>query len=215
MSTSTQDVRTRLAHALGYHDFPANATAEPYLTYIRKRHVGSGPLDEWLELFIEVVEHFAIDIDAKGSGDGDSIRALIEDLAAKSSHGVFADTNVGQAARIDHVEDNVMYILGTWTTMLSSFVQQRKRSRKVVTAYKLCSGSVITVPDPYDNNLAGLLAGCELLPGGRWDRGHEHRHDTATELRLMMLSSSPNASVSPMHVPMQSVCSQGLGSGAD
>lgn len=208
MSTS-HDVRTRLAHALGYHDYPANPTVEPYLTYIYRRHVGSGALEDWLELFIEVIEHF--DVNAKGSGGGDSIQTLTDRLAASGFRGLFADTSAGHAARMEHVEDTVMYILGTWTTMLSSFVQQQNRSRKVIAAYRLCSESTSSAPDPYDNDLAGLLAGCELLPGGRWDRRHEFGHDTATKLIMMLLSSSPNAPASPMHMSLQSTHSQAFG----
>lgn len=201
-----RDVRTRLAHALGYDDYPANATAEPYLTYIYKRHIGTGALEEWLELFIEVVEYF--DTGLKGSSGNNTIQALIDRLAASGFLNLFMDTSAGQAARILHVEDTVMYILGTWSTMLTSFVQQRNQSRKVIAAYRMCSDPVVTLIEPYENDLAGLVQGCELLPNGRWDRRHDFGRDTAMKLIMMMLSNSSNAPASPMHMSFQSICPQ-------
>jgi hypothetical protein len=174
ITPTSRDVRTRLAQALGYDDYPANATAEPYLTYIYKRHVGTGALEEWLELFIDVVEYF--DISIKGSSGNATIQVLIDRLAASGFLNLFTDTNAGQAARILHVEDTVMYILGTWSTMLTSFVQQRNQSRKVVAAYRMCVDPAATLVEPYENVLVGLVQGCELLPNGRWD------HDDAIQL---------------------------------
>ncbi|KAF2999698.1 hypothetical protein E8E13_002815 [Curvularia kusanoi] len=150
-----RDVRTRLAHALGYHDYPANATAEPYLTYIYRRHVGAGALEEWLELFIEVVEYFDVGIKESNEDGNGTIQDLIDRLATSGFLNLFADTTAGQTARLIHVEDTVMYILGTWSTMLSSFVQQRNQSRKIVAAYRGCVDQAVTWNEPYDNNLAG------------------------------------------------------------
>lgn len=207
-AASHDDLRTRLAHALGYHDYPSNATAEPYLTYIYKRHVGSGALDEWLELFIKVVDHF--DDNAKGPRGVGSIQTLIDELAASGFQNLFTDTSAGHAARIEHVEDSVMYILGTWTTMLSSFVQRRNQSRKVVTAYRTYSNVALSVPEPLENDIAGLIAGCELLPGGRWDHRFEFGQDAATKL-IMLLFGQADTPASPTHLSLQSVYPKAFG----
>jgi hypothetical protein len=201
-TNSLDDVRTRLAHALGYHDYPATATAKPYLTYIYKSHIGNGRLEEWLELFIEIIEHF--DVKMKQSGGGDSIQALIDRLASSGFHDIFSDTSPGHPARVKHVEDTVMYILGIWTTMLSSFVQQRNQVRKVTAAYKTCSNGKVSPIEPYDENVAGLISGCELLPGGRWDYRPEFGKDAATKL-MMLICNSLNIPSSPTHMSLQSV----------
>ena len=210
MSTTAHDVRTRLAHALGYDDYPVNATAEPCLTYIYKRHVGNGTLEDWVELFIDVIQHF--NVNAKGSGGGGSIQALIERLAASEFRGLFSDTSVGQTVRLEHIEDTVLYFFGTWTTMLGSFIQQRAWCSKVVAAYRIYSDSTVSAPDPYDNDLIGLLNGCELLPGGRWDRRYELGHDAAKKLMMAVLCGSPNSPASPMHMSLQSRYNPAFGS---
>lgn len=191
--TPSGDSRTRLAHALGYYDYPSNATAEPYLSYIDKGHHGE-VLEDYRELFIAVIEHF--DVPVKGSAGDDSIQALIDKFSLSGFRGVFKDTGAGDPMRREHVEDMVMCIIGTWTTMLSSF-QHRCRSRKITAAYTMFSEGA-PPKNPYQENVAGLVLGSQLLPGGRWDHRMDVESDAAVKL-MMLLSNVTNSSQSSTH----------------
>jgi hypothetical protein len=185
-ATPSDDVRTRLAHAVGFHDYPPNATAEPYLAYVIKS-CGGEDIEEYLELFVHITMHFK-----SQTGGHDSIQALIDKLVLSGFRSVFQDTGSGDDMRKEHVEDVVMCIIGTWATMLSSF-QNRCRQRKVIAAYGMfLDSSQPTVP-PYDNNVAGLVIGSELLPGGRWDRRMDFEADAVLKV-LTLLSNTPSQS---------------------
>ena len=207
MSLSTtvliHDVRTRLAHALGYHDYPSNATAEPYLTFIYKRHIGFGALEEWLELFVEVVAHFGVN--ATSPVGGASIQALIDSLVISGFRSLFSDTTAGHRARIEHVEDTVMYILGLWTTMLGSFVFDGQ-SRRITSANAIFAGSVPPPKPPYAGNLRELILGSGLLPGGRMDSILDPKSDTAAKLMRLLNTapSGPNVTSQSVFAPSAS-----------
>jgi hypothetical protein len=47
-----------LATALGYVVDPGNAFETPYITYILSQWPGKGTLDDYVQLFVKVVEHF-------------------------------------------------------------------------------------------------------------------------------------------------------------
>ncbi|KAH7095661.1 hypothetical protein FB567DRAFT_35560 [Paraphoma chrysanthemicola] len=100
-----------------------------------------------------------------------------------------------------------MCILGTWTTMLSSF-QHKNRSRRVVAAYSLFADATTVQPTPlttqlttrpaspsvpilpYDNSVAGLITGCGLLPGGQWDYRSNVDSDATVRMIALMLTAS-------------------------
>jgi hypothetical protein len=199
VSTPSNDLRTSLAHTLGFLDYPANATAEPYLAYIIK--TCGGEPEDYLELFSAVVKHFQI----RPGGDH-SIRSLLDQLALAGFRSVFADTSAADALRRQHVEDMVFCILGTWTTMLSSF-QLRCRSRKIIAAYSMFGNAATSPVDPYEDNIAGLIRGSELLPGGQWDHRRDLGNDAASKLMMMLSNSTSAASQSPS----QSVLMQSTG----
>ena len=192
--TPVMEARTKLAHALGYPDYPSDATAEPYLTYIVNRHVNGG-LAEYLELFTEVVEFFDYWAKCRDPGRDDRIQALLDKLCASSSYRMFKDTSVGSPKRCAAVEDTVMHIVGTWSMMLSSFTRRKWQESKVRAAQSMLSNqrSLAAIPI-YDNNVAGFISGSGLLPGGRWDRRADLGKDTATRLILVLLSASMNTS---------------------
>lgn len=149
-ATPSDDIRTRLAHTLGFHEYPANATAEPNLTYITKSH-GGADTEDYLELFIAVTEHF--ETQAAAPGKDHSIRALIDKLVLTGFRGMFMDTSAGDSMRRAHVEDTIMCIVGTWTVMLSLF-QLRCQARKVTAAYNVFANAKPLHKDPYEENVA-------------------------------------------------------------
>lgn len=194
------ELRTRLAHALGYRDYPANATAEPYLTYVVKSY-GGEDVEDYLELFIAVIEHFKSR--AAVAGGNDSIQALIDKLTVAGFRSVFVDTSPGDAMRRAHVEDTIMCIIGTWTTMLSSF-QLKCRSRKVTAAYNIFANAVPSPKDPYEENVAGLVLGSELCPGGQWDHRVDIGNDTTSKLVMLLSNATGAANQSSLQSLMQS-----------
>jgi len=219
-SKSSVDDRTRLAHALGFSEYPTNSTAEPYLNYILKQYAGSQTIEDYIELFIEVLEHFRPGAVAKGAPAAPTVQTLIEKFASTGFRDVFADTVAGDPRRKEHVEDTVMCIIGTWTTMLSSF-QHKNRSRRVVAAYSLFADATTTqatpstsqstttsaspsVPVlPYDNSVAGLVAGSGLLPGGQWD----YRTNVDSDATVRMIALVLSASNSPHRNSLQNLLS--------
>jgi hypothetical protein len=214
---SPVDDRTRLAHALGFSDYPANTTAVPYLNYILKQYTGND-MEDYIELFIEVLEYFRTGASANGTPTVHTIQTLIDKFALSGFRDVFADTVAGDPRRREHVEDTVMCIVGTWSTMLSSF-QHKNRSRKVVAAYGIFADSTTsqaamptTLPvaqptlnpvtiAPYNESVAGLITGSGLLPGGQWDHRINFESDATTKLIALML----NASNCPNRTPLQNL----------
>jgi hypothetical protein len=161
--------RNALAQAIGFADYPNNATAEPYLNYISNRHIGRGTLEEYLGLFLRVVEHFKQNGSCGAQTPAlDSIQVLLDTLVISENEELFSDTKAGSSMRKEDVEDTVMYILGIWTMLLSSFVQLPSGVRKVMVAYTLRVQSRGITRAACEENLAGLLKGSGLLPTPAW-----------------------------------------------
>lgn len=159
------DLRIALANTLGFPDYPVNTAADPYLNYISNRHIGRGTLEEYLCLFIRVVEHFkGHQVDVKGTPRPNSIQALLDRLGSSENDDLFADTKAGSSMRKEDVEDTVMYILGAWTMMLSSFVQLPNGFRKVITAYNVGAQMKEAKGEAHEEDLSGLIKGSRLLP---------------------------------------------------
>ncbi|KAF2797367.1 hypothetical protein K505DRAFT_372529 [Melanomma pulvis-pyrius CBS 109.77] len=199
--------RIALAHAIGFTGYPSNVTAEPYLNYISNRHIGRGTLEEYLHLFLRVVEHFKQDGSPTAS---DSIQALLDTLVTSANEDLFSDTKAGSKTRKEDVEDTVMYILGIWTMLLSSFVQLPNGIRKVVTAYTLRAQSRGTPRAACEENLAGLLKGSGLLPAPAWAQTQASHPDddiVQTARKLVALLSGEKGSLdgSNVHYPEKSL----------
>lgn len=203
---SSSDGRTRIAHALGFSDYPTNKTPAPYLNYILKQYAGSETAGDYLELFIEVLEHFRTSASPNGTPTTQTVNTLFDKFVSSGFRNVFTDTDAGDSKRKEHVEDKVMCIIGTWTTMLSSF-QLKNRSRKVVAAHRIFAGTTVhaTIPttmhtsppsppsviiEPYDESVAGLITGSGLLPGGQWDHRISLESDATAKLMGLMLNAS-------------------------
>ncbi|KAL1606341.1 hypothetical protein SLS60_003743 [Paraconiothyrium brasiliense] len=156
-------LRVELAHALGYNDYPNKLSAEPHLRYIENRHIGRGTLEEYLALFLRVIKHFSVYHEKRTESPTGShtIRELLDAFTGADGEAMFADTKAGSVSRKEDVEDTVMYIVGTWSMLLSSFVQLPNGFRKVTLAYNLQTGFH---KEAYDEDLAGLLRGSYLLP---------------------------------------------------
>jgi hypothetical protein len=162
-------IRTDLAHALGFPEYPTTA-AEPYLNYIANRYIGRGTLEGYMKLVIHIVEHFKPEDD--DSAPGKSIQGLLDTLAT-SSNGYFPDTKTGSQTRREDVEDTVLYIIGTWSLLLSSFVHLPLAggARKIALAYILRAQETSSPPrsHPYEEDVSGLVNGSGLLPtAGQW-----------------------------------------------
>lgn len=161
-------LHVELAHALGFLDYPATATAEPYLNYIVNRNVGRGTLDDYLRLVIYVVKYFAKQDEGK-SPTSRSIEGLVDELS-QSSNTYFSDTKAGSLIRRSVVEDTVLYAIGTWTLLLSSFVHLPMAGgmRKVMMAYAFRAEDS-SVCRPFAESVAGLVQGSGLMPtADRW-----------------------------------------------
>jgi hypothetical protein len=168
---ASEDIRTELAHALGFPDYPTSATAEPYLNYIANRYVGRGTLEGYLRLIIHVVEYFKLE-DNDDTLPAESIQGLLNTLCA-SSHEYFSDTKAGSQTRRDDVEDTILYIIGTWTLLVSSFIHLPVAggARKVALAYSIRAqeNPGASQCHPYDETVSGLITGSGLLPTtGQW-----------------------------------------------
>jgi hypothetical protein len=203
--------RIALARAIGFADYPNNTAAEPYLNYISNRHIGRGTLEEYISLFLRVVEHFKQD----GSNGAqtpalDSIQVLLDNLVVSVNEKLFSDTKAGSTVRKEDVEDTVMYILGTWTMLLSSFVQLPNGVRKVMVAYTLRAQSRGITGAAYEEGLAGLLKGSGLLPTPTWAQAPaSHPDDDIIRIarKLVALLSHEKSSLE------DSVTSPGVSSG--
>jgi hypothetical protein len=165
------DMRTELAHALGFPEYPTSTIAEPYLNYIANRYVGRGTLEGYLKLVIHVIEYF------KAEGDEDALSAryiqeLLDSLATSSDE-YFSDTKAGSQTRHDDVEDTILYIIGTWTLLVSSFVHLPVAggARKIALAYSIRAQDTPSASQchPYKETVSGLIIGSGLLPAaGQW-----------------------------------------------
>jgi hypothetical protein len=148
-------LRVQLAHALGFPSYPNDITAEPYLNYLTNRCIGTNTLETHVRLLIRVIAYF--DHGVKGP---DAISPKIQELLEALS----MDNEFSGHTTAD-IEDTVLYAIGTWTMLLSSFVLLPIAGgiRKVTLAYGLRAGKLLSI-QPYEADLAGLIAGSGLLP---------------------------------------------------
>ncbi|KAF2825696.1 hypothetical protein CC86DRAFT_456116 [Ophiobolus disseminans] len=201
ISPAPDDSRIDLAYALGFPNYPTNPTAEPYLNYITNRYIGRGTVEGYLKLVVHVVQHFQV-VDNDKSLPVKSIQSLLDRLCT-STNEYFVDTNAGSQTRRDDVEDTVMYIIGVWTLLLSSFVHLpfAGGARKIALAYSIRAQETSAAPPchPYEESVSGLIKGSGLLPGpGQWalPESNDKGADLQTAIQLMaMLKKAPTSSV--------------------
>lgn len=186
------ELRIQLAYALGFLQYPTSASPdpEPYLNYITNRYVGRGTLEVYLKLVIHVIEYFKVEGDADARPTK-TIQSLIDDLANGSNES-FRDTQAGSPTRRDVVEDTVMYVIGIWTLLMSSFVHLpiAGGARKITLAYNVRAQETSSTlrNHPYDQTVSSLLTGSGLLPAGQWDlplSGHDSTVATKTAAELL------------------------------
>ncbi|KAF2466190.1 uncharacterized protein BDR25DRAFT_317979 [Lindgomyces ingoldianus] len=200
--SSPPDSLIPLAHALGYSDYPHSNTASPYLNYILNQHIARTTLEEYLSLFQRIIAHFSIpDVLEDGRPQRDSIQVLLDELVASNGQGLFIDTPAGSVIRKEDVEDTVLYILGVWTMMLSSFVRLPNGFRKVIVAYNHRAQRKVTGDHVYEDSLAGLIRGSGLLPSpGNWSHVERPENDVvraAMSLVALISSKTPPGRSSP------------------
>lgn len=148
-------LRTDLARALGFPNYPHDAAAEPYLNYLMNRCIGEGTTDAHIELLITVVRYF--EGAQSGSPAKRSVQGLLDVISASAAY--------AQRNRED-IEDIVLYVIGTWALFLSSFVHLPMAGglSKVMATYNLRSHGSPCGRQPYGDDLAGLIVGSGLLP---------------------------------------------------
>jgi hypothetical protein len=191
---SLDALRTKLARTLGFADYPRNQTSAPYLNYIENRYIGRGTLEEYIVLFIMVVKYLQdapVRNDALEGERTRTIRGLLDKLC-DANESLFADTQENTRMRKDEVEDTALYILGVWSSMLSSFVHLPNGSRRILNAYKSRNESIGLEVDVLSCSLSGLLHGSGLLPTpGDWTDVQDDRDRDILDAakRLMSLLS--------------------------
>src|SRR4051794_13733132 len=107
-SSDLADSRVRLAHSLGFRDYPSSKIAQPYLNYIENHHTGDQEsLQHYLESFQSLVKSCTKEPAQK-------IQAYIDELH---------NDPVGQlkCAGHDQLTDQVMILLGIWLMSLEYF----------------------------------------------------------------------------------------------
>ncbi|KAL1797948.1 hypothetical protein ACET3X_004554 [Alternaria dauci] len=153
--STAESLRTDLAHTLGFPHYPHDAAAEPYLNYLTNRCIGGDTMEAYIELVIMVVKYF--DGVPADSSAKKSIQGLLD---AMSSSPAYAQRNR------DDVEDTVLYVIGTWMLLLSSFIHLPMAGglRKVTAIYNLRTHGSACGSQPYEEDLVGLVVGSGLLP---------------------------------------------------
>jgi hypothetical protein len=189
-------LRIDLANALG---FPAQytATAEPYLNYITNHFVAEPKPEDHLKLVIHILKHF------RARGDEyltplRNVQGLIDDLAS-SSQTYFADTMVGSKARRNVVEDTILYNIGVFTLLRTSFVTLPvfDGARKIALAYSVRAQANFGTPAsyPYEDTIAGLIVGSGVLPtAGQWEPPGSSQDEAArmkAAIQLMTMLKTP------------------------
>jgi hypothetical protein len=195
-------LRIDLAHSLGFNYYPENCSAEPYLTYIENHRFSRVQPEEYIRLFIHVIEHFKPVHSSDDNRTTDSIATLLDSLS-ESSGPYFSESKAGSQERYEDVEDTVLYIIGAWTMMLSSFVIVPVAGgiRKITTAYNLRMQDGSSARHPYEQNISDLVAGSGLLP--KPSQGHlpgNGRYDDMAQAALKLirlLSNNGESSTSP------------------
>jgi hypothetical protein len=152
---ASESPRTDLARALGFPNYPNDAAAEPYLNHITNRCIRGDTMEEYIKLLVAVVRHF--DVAPTAVPAKKSIQELLDVVSSSSA---YAHRNR------EDVEDTVLYVIGTWTLLLSSFIHLPMAGglRKVVAAYTLRTHCSPSRCQPYGEDLIRLVAGSGLLP---------------------------------------------------
>ena len=196
-SSRSDNLRICLDHSLGFTEYPENHRAEPYLVYIESHCFSRARLEEYIRLFIQVVEHFKAVDNPDGNYATKSITPLLDELS-RSGDAYFMETQAESQERRDHVEDTVLYIIGVWTMMLSSFVIVPVAGgiRKVTMAYNMRMQDDSKSLKSYDENVSALIKGSGLLPEPSQNIGGNGSYDdiTQTALKLInLLSINPSS----------------------
>jgi hypothetical protein len=203
---------TELAHALGFSDYPTDATAKPYLNYIANRYIGRSTREGYLKLVIHVVQYFNVGEEDE-LAPAKSIQGLLDRLTT-SSNDHFLDTTAGSPTRHDDVEDTILYVVGVWTMLLSSFVHLPVAggARKIALAYSIRAqdNASLSGSHPYEGNIADLISGSGLLPdSSQWGLSENIDDDNmvrkAAIQRVAMLSKSQTSSIRSLPSPSGSV----------
>lgn len=144
-------LRIRLAHALGFPNYPNDAAVEPYINYLMNQHDARGT-PEYEELLIKITQYF------QGPQPPGPMKKSIEGLL----HSLSTHPNTPW-----HDEDTVVRAIGSCTLLLSSFTDLPTvagKLRMVTASYNLRMHKSLLGGQPYRHSLAEMVAGSGLLP---------------------------------------------------
>jgi hypothetical protein len=151
-------LRTELAHKLGFPHYPSDTTAKPYLNYLTNRRVSRITHEEHIKLLLRVIASFDAGILGQHTASTiSSIQGLIDALSTDKEYcGTYQPD----------LEDIVLYTIGLWTMLLSSFIllPMAGSVRRVKLAYGLRMRGKLPNRHPYEEDVAGLVVGSGLLP---------------------------------------------------
>jgi hypothetical protein len=200
--SGSDNPRIDLARSLGLSEYPGNLRAEPYLIYIENHCFSTARSEEYMRLFIHVIRHFKAIEGSDGNDSTKSIALLLGELLSISGDDYFPESQSDSQERREDVEDAVMYIIGTWTMMLSSFVVVPIAGgiRKVTMAYNMRTQDGVNSLEPHEQSVSALVKGSGLLPDPDQNHftGNSSNDDiTQTALKLIkLLSINPSSSAS-------------------
>ncbi|KAK8029915.1 hypothetical protein PG993_011206 [Apiospora rasikravindrae] len=158
MSRIDQDILDAIGYKPGRQSI---ATLDPYLRWIKSSSPGMRKIEDYLNLFIDVVCHF------RKGGDQfhHAIRTYINEIAnAETNHYYFHDTSPGSAERQTSVEDTILIIIGVWTLMRPYFVPVQGHQKRVVLSFCLKSGTPYSEVKAFEQSPSELIRSCGLLP---------------------------------------------------
>jgi hypothetical protein len=200
--SGSDNPRIELARSLGLSEYPGNLRVEPYLIYIESHCFSRARPEEYTRLFAHVVRHFKAIEGSDGNYVTKSIALLLDELLSVSGDDHFPESQSDSQERREDVEDAVLYIIGTWTMMLSSFVVVPIAGgiRKVTMAYNMRIQGGANSIESYEQSVSALVKGSGLLPDPDQNHftGNSSNDDiTQTALKLIkLLSINPSSSAS-------------------
>jgi hypothetical protein len=156
---SPDHLRIELAHKLGFPRYPSDTTVEPYLNHLMNRCIGETTIEGRTKLFLRVITYFDVGVSGRTPlSTKRSIQGLIDALSTDTQYSELHEWEV---------EDIVLYNIGLWMMLLSSFVLYPVAGsaiRRVTLAYTLQMGETLPGRRPYEEDVAGLVVGSGLLP---------------------------------------------------
>ncbi|KAH7377263.1 hypothetical protein BKA66DRAFT_443302 [Pyrenochaeta sp. MPI-SDFR-AT-0127] len=160
--------RYDLAIALGYAVKLGEACETPHIKDILSHWPGKGTLDEYVQLFIKIVEYFTRGKDCQSLTRRHikpiTVKHCIDELVNDATQDYFRDVPPGTETRRDVITDTVLLVLGSWVLMRSYFTLQRGEPRRILLAYCWNNNKEYSESLSLEETLPDLLHKSGLLP---------------------------------------------------